>query len=272
VEGFELDFKKIAALVVAVLILLLLCFLSYVSVPAGNRGVLLRFGAVEGVLGEGAHLIVPFVQSVVIVNTQTQKFDTSNSSAASQDLQEITTDVVVNYHLDPADVSTLYNTVGTDYAEKVIAPKVQETLKAVVAKFTASQLITERQAVTQDIATQLTSELAQYNIEVDPNGVSLTNFDFSQQFDAAIEAKQVAQQQAEQQEYVLQQARLQAQTAVTTARGQAEASKITAAALNAQGGSKVLAQAWISKWDGHLPTVVSGGSNIIDLSELLGKG
>jgi regulator of protease activity HflC (stomatin/prohibitin superfamily) len=244
---------------------------SYRSIPAGNRGVLLRFGAVRGDLTEGAHFIVPFVDDVALVDVQTQKAD-GQASAASKDLQTVDSEVAVNYHVAPSAVGDLYRNVGVDFDDRIIQPAIQETLKAAVAQYTAEELIRKRADVKAQVDAGLTQRLAAYNIIVESNGVSLTNFDFSPEFNAAIEAKQVAEQQAEQQKYVLAQATLQAQTAITQAKGEAESNRIKAAALNTQGGQKVLARAWIDKWDGHLPTVTGSGQQMLNLSDLIGGG
>jgi regulator of protease activity HflC (stomatin/prohibitin superfamily) len=248
---------------------------SYVSVPAGYRGVLLRFGAVAGDLKEGAHFVVPGMETVELIEVRTQKAE-AKGSAASQDLQVVTTDLAINYHLDPSAVGKIYKTVGDGSAvqDRIIQPATQEVLKAVVARYTAEQLIRQRDQVKAQVDEGLTSRLAAYHILVEPNGVSLTNFEFSQQFNDAIEAKQVAQQSAEQQKYVLAKAQMEAQTEIAKANGIAQANRIKAQALETQGGQKVLAQSWIDKWDGHLPTVTgNNGSQILDLRDLIaGKG
>ncbi|MEO7720230.1 MAG: prohibitin family protein [Capsulimonas sp.] len=243
---------------------------SYMSVPAGYRGVLLQFGAVNGVLGEGAHFIMPFAQTVDLMEVRTQKTE-AIAAASSKDLQVVKADVAINFHVDPVTLGKLYREVGPDYADRIINPAVQETLKAVVARYTAEELIRLRDRVKTEVDQNLATRLLAYNIIVEPNGVSLKNFDFSDEFNSAIEQKQVAQQNSEKQKYILAQANLEAQTAVTTAKGEAEANKIKAQALNTQGGQKVLAREWITKWDGHLPQVQTGagGGTIIDLKSLL---
>jgi len=118
--------------------------------------------------------------------------------------------------------------------------------------------------------TEIIRRLGSYNIIVDPSGLSIVNFDFSPEFNKAIEAKQVAQQEAEKQKYVLQQAELQKQTEVARAKGTAEAAKLNAEALKVNGGGLVIAREWIEKWDGKLPSVASGGSQfMIDLSSIM---
>lgn len=243
---------------------------GYRQVPAGHRGVLLRMGAVSGVLSEGPHVVVPFVSKVDLVEVRTQKTE-AKAAAASKDLQNVHTDVAVNFHVSDKSVDKLYQNVGLDFDNRIIHPAVQETVKAVVARYTAEELIRLREQVKNEVDTSLTKRLLAYNIVVEPAGVSLTNFGFSDEFNKAIEQKQIAQQTAEQQKYVLQKAKLEAETAITTAKGEAEANRIKAQALQSQGGSRVLAREWITKWKGDVPAVVSSsnGSVMLNLESLL---
>lgn len=241
---------------------------SAVIVPAGFRGVLLRFGAVQGQLDEGFHLVIPFVNDVVLMEVRTQK-EESQASAASRDLQIVTTSLALNFRVDAAQVGTLYRDVGTDYKARVIDPAVQESLKVVTASYTAEELIKFRSKVKAEVEHEITTRLGTYHLLVEPAGLSITNFAFSDEFNRAIEQKQVAQQQAEQQRYVLQKAELEKQTAVMIAQGKSEAAKLNAEALKVQGGSLVISREWIEKWDGRLPSVYGGQGMIIDLGSLM---
>jgi len=239
-------------------------------VPAGHRAVLMQFGAVKGELAEGIHLIVPFVNSTEVIEVRTQK-EESQASAASKDLQIVTTILALNFHVDPERVDDLYRNVGRDYVSRIIDPAVQESIKVVTAKFTAEELVKFRSEVKDQVEAEISERLAAYFVEVEPNGLSIVNFDFSPEFNRAIEEKQVAQQQAEKQRYVLQQAELEKQTQITRAEGAAQAAKLTAAALQAQGGGLVIAREWIQKWNGEVPSVAAGsGQNVIlDVSSLM---
>jgi regulator of protease activity HflC (stomatin/prohibitin superfamily) len=241
-------------------------------VPAGYRGVLLRFGAVTSVLGEGIHFVVPGANQVVLLEVRTQK-EVSQSTAASKDLQVVTANIALNFHINKEQAATLFQNVGTEYRARIIDPVVQESLKVVTARYTAEELIRLRDKVKNEVEKEITQRLAVYNITVEPMGVSITNFDFSEEFNKAIEQKQVAQQMAEKQKYVLQQAQLEAQTSITKAKGVAESGRINAQALQVQGGRLVLAREWIDKWDGKLPTVQggSGGGMILDLRDVMGN-
>ena len=238
------------------------------QVPAGSQGVLLRFGALQGSLNPGIHLIVPGVNEVILMETRTQK-EESQATAASRDLQIVTTTIALNYRLDAVKVPQIFAGVGPGYRERIIAPAIQESLKVVTSRYTAEELIRNRQQVKNEVEADVTKRLLAY-ILVDPQGVSIVNFEFSPEFNRAIEAKQVAQQEAEKQKFVLQQAELQRQTEVARAKGSAEAARLNAESLRAQGGSLVIAREWITKWDGKLPSVSGGGNQfILDLQSLL---
>jgi regulator of protease activity HflC (stomatin/prohibitin superfamily) len=241
---------------------------SAVIVPAGHRGVLLQWGAAVRSLDEGFHLVVPVMNQVVQLEVRTQK-EESQATAASRDLQNVTTSLALNFRVDAGRVVELYRDVGGDYKARVIDPAVQESLKTVTAKYTAEELIKFRPKVKAEVEEEITRRLANYNLLVEPSGLSITNFAFSEEFNRAIEAKQVAQQQAEQQRYVLQKAELEKQTAVMIAQGKSEAAKLNAEALKVQGGSLVISREWIEKWDGRLPSVYGGEGMIIDLGSLM---
>lgn len=240
-----------------------------VQVPAGYEGVRLRFGALDGTMNPGIHLIVPGVHRVELMETRTQK-EESQATAASRDLQIVTTTLALNFRLAPGKVDEVYGSVGLLYKQRVIDPTVQESLKVVTARYTAEELIRSRAQVKTEVESEIIRRLGSYNIIVDPSGLSIVNFDFSPEFNKAIEAKQVAQQEAEKQKYVLQQAELQKQTEVARAKGTAEAAKLNAEALKVNGGGLVIAREWIEKWDGKLPSVASGNNQfMIDLNSIL---
>lgn len=242
---------------------------TVVQVPAGYRGILLKFGAVQGVLSEGIHTVVPGVNDVVLMEVRTQK-EESQATAASRDLQTVTTSLALNFRVDPTKVGDLYKTVGADYKARVIDPAVQESIKVVTAQYTAEELIKSRAQVKAKVEEEIKGRLAAYDLIVEPSGLSITNFAFGDEFNKAIEAKQVAQQEAEKQRYVLAQAELQRQTDVARAKGRSESARLNAEAFKVQGGSLVIAHEWIEKWDGKLPQVSGGnGGTILDLRDLM---
>ncbi len=257
--------EAVIGLVVAILLVVWVVFLSVYTVPAGFVGVVTRFGAVQRIVQPGFGIKIPLVEDVVKMDVRTQK-DQTDATADSIDLQAVTSTIAVNYNLDPQYASQVYSSVGTDYADILIAPAIQNIFKATTAQFTAEQLIDQREAVRSKAEASLKSQLAQYHVIV--LNFNIVNFNFSDQFNQAIEAKQVAQQQVETAKQLLAKAQVDAQTAVAQAQGQADAQK----ALKDAGSltPEYLEFLAIQKWDGHLPSVVTGGATpFIDLSQFM---
>ena len=207
------------AFVIVAIIGVIILSQATVSVPAGHRGVLLTFGKVENkILPEGLNFKVPFTQNVIFMNVQIQKAE-STESTATKDLQEVSTTVAVNFRLDPFMVNEIYKDLREDYVSRVIKPNIEETLKATTAQYRAEELVTKRAEVKSTFDDILVERLRKFNIEV--VSVSLTDFQFSTSFAAAIESKVIAEQQALQAKNTLEQIRYEAQQQII----QAEAEK-----------------------------------------------
>ncbi len=257
------DMPKIISAVVVGLIVLILLLGSFGTVGAGERGVRTRFGAVVGEVGTGLYLKIPFVEHVYKMDVQTQKEQT-DASAASSDLQNVSAKVAINYNVDPSKVAALYTNIGEDYKAKVIDPAIQEAVKAATAKYTAEHLITERPQVQQDIQAALVARLSTQNITV--SAVSIVNFDFSNQFNQAIEAKVTAEQNALAAKNKLDQIKYEAEQKVTTAEAEAKAIQLQSQAANNEKYISLKAldveKAAIDKWDGRLPTQMIPGQTL----------
>src|ERR1044072_5833830 len=183
---------KILAGIVTLIIIILIMSESVVIVQAGHRGVVLYVGAVENrVLGEGLHFIIPFAEQVIQLEVRTLKFQ-ADASAASNDLQEVASVIALNYHIDPSKANTIYQQLGADYTSRIIAPTIQESVKASVAKFNAEELITKRETAKAVIAQAIRKTLSERNIIVET--VFITDFKFSEAFGNQIESKVVAYQ------------------------------------------------------------------------------
>ncbi len=239
---------KMALHGVGFLILIILAFGSFGTIGAGAVGVETTLGAVVGTKSPGLYFKLPIIEGVVSMDTQTQKEEVKAVSAASQDLQEVTTDVAINYHLEPSKAAAIYQNIGTDYASRVIDPAIQESVKANTAKYTAEQLITQREAVRQGIIDLLTGKMAQFGVMVD--AINITDFKFSADFTTAIEAKVTAVQNAEASKNKLAQVQYEAQQTIAKAQGDAEAIRISAQAINSQGGADYVELQRIKAWDG----------------------
>ncbi len=248
------------------LLAVIVFFGSWGTVGAGQRGVLVQMGAVQDkVFDEGFYVKAPFFQKMVKVDVRIQK-DEVDASAASKDLQIVTSRIALNYHLDPDSVNVLWQEVGKNYNSRIIAPAIQEKVKAVTAKFTAEELIGRREEVKEEIKISLTEALAVRGIMVDE--FNIMNFDFSASFNTAIEAKVTAEQNALAAKNKLEQVKFEAEQRISQAKGEAEAIKIQAQAITQQGGKDYVNLQWIKAWgDGgaKVPEFImgSGGSNFL---------
>src|SRR3990167_10426560 len=258
----EAKIKKFVSSAVIGIIALMFIFGTFGTVGAGERGVLLQFGAVKDkVFGEGLYFKIPFVQSVVKMDVKIQK-DEVPASASSKDLQIVTSKIAINYHLSPERVNNIWQEVGKDYNSRIIAPSIQEAVKAVTAKFTAEQLIIEREDVKNQIKINLAERLIKNNIIVDE--INITAFDFSQAFNEAIEAKVTAEQLKLKAEMDLERIKIEADQRVAESQGKATAIRIEAQALTSN--PQVVELRWIEKWDGKTPTYWGGASPFIGIN------
>lgn len=244
-QGISVKSSSILAVVVLILAILVL-FGSFQVVGAGHVGVVTRFGAVSRVVTPGIAIKIPLIESIHQMETRTQK-EQVQAQSASKDLQTVNSEIALNFHLRGEKAVSVYQNIGEEYIDRIIAPAMQEAFKATTAKFTAEELIGKREAVKQMAYSELKSRLDKYNVIVDD--FNIVNFDFSADFNTAIEQKQVAQQD-------LEKAKIQAETALTQAQGQANAQK----ALRDSGSltPEYLQFIAIQKWDGKLPNATSG--------------
>jgi regulator of protease activity HflC (stomatin/prohibitin superfamily) len=268
--GEQIKFTfKIVGMVIGVFLLLAIGFSSFKTIGAGERGVVLRVGAVNRVMTEGLNWKIPFIESVAVMDVRTQK-EEATATAASKDLQTVSTTVALNYHLQPDAVTRLWQTVGSGYKDRIIDPAIQEAIKASTSKFTAEELVTKRALVKEDVKLLLTERLAKEFIVVDE--FSIINFDFSPEFNASIEKKVTAQQDALASENKLKQVQFEAEQRISQAKGEAEAIRIQAQAIQSQGGADYVKLQWIRAWGGggaQVPQVVSGaggGNFLFDLN------
>lgn len=208
------------------------------------------------VYSDWLHLKTPFITKSVKYNIQTQKLD-AKADASSKDLQTVAATIVVNYKFKESEVVKLYKNVGKEekVAEKIIIPAVQEVFKAVVAKYSAEQLITERSAVSKDIEDTLNKRLEGYGVQIQL--FNIVNFDFSKSFNDAIEAKVTAEQEALAEKNKLEKVKYESEQKIVSAEAQAKAIEIQAKAIQNQGGKEYVNLKWIEKWNWQLPTTMA---------------
>ena len=264
------NWKKLAIIGGIVVFALIILFNSFTVVQPGHTGVVVTMGSVnEGVLQEGIHAKIPFVQSVVPIDNRIQKLEV-NTEAFSKDLQSVKTVLAINYRVDTAKSYSIYKNIGADYENVLVVPAVNEVLKAITAQYTAEQSVTNRVLISDGLVEGLNSKLNDQGLYV--TDVNIIDFDFSDAFITAIEEKQVAQQQ-------LLKAETEKDTAITNAHAAAEAEKIKAAGtaeanklLNDSLTDKVIENKKIEKWNGQLPKVTGGSGTIIDIGDVTSEG
>ena len=297
--------KKITKFVVLGIVALLVVILaadSFATVPVGSTGILLTFGKVEDgkALSEGLHMKIPFVQRIVSMDNRVKKLEL-NTEAFSKDIQTVSATLAVNYRLQAEKSFAIYKTHGTQYEQNIIVPATHEVLKSVCAQYTAEELISKRAESSDMMRDELDAKLSGMGITV--TDFNIIDFDFSDEFINAVEAKQVAEQvkkkaatenetaiaQAEREkqvsikqseaeaERVRIEAEAQAQSTLIAAQAQADAVKLAAdaEAYRMQNEGKYVSDSLIDKilaenWDGKLPNVVGGDvKGILNVDSLL---
>jgi prohibitin 1 len=233
---------------IIVALVVLVGFNSFVIINPGQAGVLSILGkAQDGTLLEGIHFKPPLISAVDVYDVTVQKFEVPAQSS-TKDLQDLSASFAINFKLDPIKVVDIRRTQGTlkNIVNKIIAPQTQESFKIAAARRTVEEAITKRSELKDDFDRALDSRLEKYGIIVlDTSVVDLT---FSPEFAKAVEEKQIAEQRAQRAVYVAQEAAQEAEAEVNRAKGKAEAQRLLAETLKAQGGDLVLQKEAIEAW------------------------
>lgn len=223
-------------------------------VPTGHRGVVIRLGKVQTqILDEGFYLKRPIVSNIQAINVQVQRNDVE-VAVGTKDLQRLTANISLNWHLDPASVNETYQEIGSpaEVVKRIIQPAIHEVVKAATPKRNAEEILKNRAELKAEIDQSLAARLADYGVFVDD--VSLVNVSFSPEFSKSIEAKQIAEQEAKQAEYIALKASQEAQANINRAKGQAEAQRLLRETLTPE----LLQKEAIEKWNGQFPSVMAG--------------
>jgi len=229
---------------------------SFTIVSAGHVGVQTTLGSVNmEALQEGVHFVNP-ISHVSSVDVRVVKADITNSHAGTKDLQVVHTDIVVNYRIDGTKAPHMYKEFGLDLEDKILYPAISESFKAVTAHYNSEELVTKRDEVSQTIQAELQSKVLQYGLSI--SSISLVNFGFSPEYQQAIEQKVISTQATLKAEQDLKRIQVEAQQAIAKAKGEAEAIAIQSQAINANGGIEYVHLKAIQKWDGKLPTTMTG--------------
>ena len=253
------------AVVLAALIIVaaVLVTQGLVIVQPGTVGVVTRFGAVQEALFQpGLHFKTPFMTKVIPMDTRVQKVE-EEATASSKDLQIVRSQIALNYRIDSAKANTIYSQLGIQYPITIVQPALQESIKATSAKYTAEELITKRAEVAQEMEDDLIGRLQ--NKDIVPTDLSIIDFNFSDEFNQAIEQKQVAQQAALTAQNELERIKIEAEQVQAEAEGKALA-EIARARAEAEAqqmlretiSPELLQLRAIERWDGVLPVYAGG--------------
>jgi len=277
-DAFEFRGPRPRTIGFAILLFLVFIVLwgTFVIVPAGHRGVVLWWGSVEKrIMGEGLNFKVPIAERAIKVDVRVQPHPFKEIDAASKEYQMVKLTGMMNFHIDPAYVNDLYQKVGLDFANKVIDPAFNDFVKEVVPIYQITEILPKREEIRKRAMSKLGDNLARYHIVVDD--IYFANIRFSPEYEKAVEAKQVAQQQVETQRQVLAQREIEAQQKVATAKGEAESILVVAqgqAKANdalSRSISPILVQyKGVERWNGILPQVSGGAVPFIDLGKMEG--
>jgi regulator of protease activity HflC (stomatin/prohibitin superfamily) len=264
-EANKSPWGKIAIAATSLLVIFLAISTFHIVRP-GHVGVLSKFGAVqEEILPEGIHLINPIATEVIAINVRVQKIE-ADATASSKDLQNVTSKVALNFFLSKEKANTIFQELGIDYRITIIEPAIQESIKSATASYTAEELITKRPLVKQSVFESIKNRLERNNIIV--TDFSIIDFNFTEEFNKAIEKKQIAEQLALTAKNDLNRIKTEAEQVLAKAEGEANAKLAIAKAqaasqtlLQASVNADILQLEAIERWDGTLPIVMGEGNN-----------
>lgn len=241
---------------VILVIALIIFFASTTIVPTGHIGVVTLYSKVQDqYLDAGFHFIKPFVEDVHDVDIRTQKYSNTVEGSA-KDLQIVNITMSINYQIRAEKVSELYAKVGANYEDTILNPALQSGLKSAMAKFTAEEMITKRAEVATTITEELNNALAEYFII---SAVNLENIGFTDEYNAAIEAKTTNQQKAEAEKAQLEIIKVQNEQKINTAEAEAKVRELQSQSVTEKSLEQLrleIQREMIQKWNGAFPTTM----------------
>ena len=254
----KFTFLKIVIPVLSIIVLLLLIN-PFCTVPTGFVGIRTKFGKAESTpVQEGLNFKIPFIEKVILMDCRTQKSEV-DCTTASKDLQEVSLRVAVNYNVNVDTAYELFKNVGINYESIIISPAILESVKSVTAQYTAEELITKRAEVSDKMQDALKEKIETRSCNV--IDFNITDLDFSDAYNQAIERKQVAEQQAKQAQYELEKAKIENEKKIAEAEANAKVMQVQDASTteNALRLKELeIQKSFIEKWNGALPSTMTG--------------
>lgn len=252
------------------LFILAMFFVGCSVIDETERGVVLSWGKYSETLGPGMHAINPVTDEVVKFPIRTE-LKTVTLDAGSNDLQTVTVTAQVNYHVDPMKVDAVYKNYGIEYVANILVPKINETITGVTPQYKAEDMLQKREEIRDRMRTTLKTKLDSANAFIVIDGLAVTSFEFSKEFKASVEEKQVQEQKAQKETYITQQMEEQNKQKVARARADSTVIALQMKALKQQSGSEYLMLKFIEKWDGQLPDVVTGNDKMLQMLDVSGN-
>ena len=260
-KNFIKNFKGYVIILIFFLLFLLIP-LCVTTIKSGEVGIRVRFGKViEKRTQEGINFTIPIIEKIDKMNVKVQKIEVKTSSS-SKDLQEVDMSIAVNYRIDSEKAIELYKTVGTGYETIILEPAIEESIKAVTSKYTAEELITNRSEVSVKCMEELSKKVLKYGLAV--SDFNITNFSFSDEFEKAIEEKQVAEQKVLTAKQELEKEKIEAEKKIVVAEAEKKANELKQKTLT----DNIIKEKFIDKWNGELPKVI-GTNGIFDISQFI---
>lgn len=250
---------KVVIIPVVLLLLVVLACGSYFTVSAGSVAVKLRFGQIVGAYGEGLHVKLPLVDRIEKFSVRIKK-DAFTTEAFSKDLQTVGLTLAINHRIMPQTIESIYRNLGPEYTSTVLKPMVEEWTKAVIAKYSADSLISNRVEVARELDKILKSKMAEKEVIV--SDIAITNFEFSPQFLRAVEEKQIAEQEAKRATNLVEKVKKEAEQKILQAEAEAKSLRLQREVVSdnliklRQVEAQIKA---IEKWDGRMPNYMAGG-------------
>jgi prohibitin 2 len=246
---------------------------SYFTCSPGEVAVKTRMGKLVGSYGEGIHFKLPFIEGVSKFSIQIERSDIK-TEAFSKDLQQMTADLAVNHRIQQNTIESVYRNLGPNYVQNIVDPMIQEILKSITAKYSAEEVIANRMAVVKELNELAKAKLLEKEIVV--TDISIVDLSFKEAFMAAVEQKQIAEQQSKQAEKLVAKAKQEADQMIATARGQAEALKLQREQITPmmlESKRLDITREAVAKWGGGVPQYMGGNMPVpfIDAAMMKGK-